>query len=226
MKQQKISSSTLICMDEYEKTHPLRIHLAYKMDKKPNIFGRIYHSAARLWLYKDLANIVLRASEICFERNRCKFVLYDGLRTVDAQERMMLSPIVQKNPQWLEQPDRLLSPPGAGAHPRGMAIDIGLEDETGDLVDMGIDFDYLSEKSDAEHNPAHRNYKHLKFVHAENRSMLDNAMIEAANSCGLELRLLESEWWDFRFSADIYNQYEPLADVHLPEHMQMVKSET
>ena len=53
---------------------------------------------------------------------------------------------VKDNLHWLEEP-RLLSPPGAGGHLRGMAIDIGLEDAQGRLLDMGTVFDYLAEDS-------------------------------------------------------------------------------
>ena len=147
--------------------------------------------------------------------------MYDGLRTTDAQHAMTQSEVVKNNPQWLEPP-RLLSPPGAGAHPRGMAIDIGLRDAGGALVDMGTDFDFLAQNSAAEFNPAHRAYPHLKLQHRKNRAVLDNAMLRAAECLHLPLFLLPQEWWDFRMPEEIFNSYAPLSDADLPPAMRMV----
>lgn len=220
----KISPTDLIAMDELAQDHPIRIQLAYKHDAPPNIFGKIYHDAARLWLHKDLAQIVVRAAETIYKQNGLYCILYDGLRTVEAQERMRKSDIARQNPHWLEEPGRLLSPPGAGAHPRGMAIDLSLMHADGTLVDMGTDFDYLAQKSAPEHNPAHRAHPHLDEAIKSNRTILDNAMNAAAQHYGFALLPLPQEWWDFRFPAEIYNAYDPLSDAELPPEMRMCDS--
>src|SRR5690606_17236675 len=98
---------------------------------------------------------------------------------------------------WLEEPNRLLSPPGGGAHPRGMAIDMSLQTADGRDVDMGTVFDYLAENAAAEHNPAHRDYPQMSDEVRTNRAILTKAMIEAARDLGLPLAPLPQEWWDF-----------------------------
>lgn len=123
-----IDESTLVPMELFAGRFPVSVQLAYALDAPPNIFGQIYAVDARLWLHRDLAKIVLAAATIANQRSGVSFVLYDGLRTSDAQAKMAESAIVKANPQWMEEP-RLLSPPGSGAHPRGMAIDISLIDE-------------------------------------------------------------------------------------------------
>lgn len=220
----KIDESALVPMDLFAGRFPVSVQLAYARDAPPNIFGQIYGSAARLWLHRDPAKIVLAAAKIAHERSGVSFVLYDGLRTSDAQEKMAQSAIVKANPQWMEEP-RLLSPPGSGAHPRGMAIDISLIDVDGNLMDMGTDFDHLSENPHQDHNPAHRNYSTLTETHRRNRAILDEAMMAAANKLKLPLLALPQEWWDFRMPADIYGLYAPLSDADLPPEMRMVDAE-
>lgn len=210
-------------LDLYTERFPIRVDLAYAHDRSPNIFGKIYHAHARLWAYKPLAKAVLAAAQYTYDTNRLHIVTYDSLRTTDAQAKMAETPIVKAHPQWLREPNRLLSPPGAGAHPRGMAIDVALAHEDGSLLDMGTVFDHLAEISDADYNPAHRAYAHLTEEHRANRDLLNKAMLYGADKAGIELHLLESEWWDFRLPRVFYEQYAPLSDADLPPFMRMVE---
>lgn len=221
--QKRLLPENFMPLDLYAGDIPIRIVLAYGLDKAPNIFGEIYHPDARLWIYESLGRVVLRASKNIYDTHRLYMVIYDSLRTTDAQAAMMRTPIVQAHPQWLEEPNRLLSPPGAGAHPRGMAVDLGLMREDGSLVDMGTVFDHLAEISDAAHNPAHRDYAHLQDSHRQNREILNAAMLKGAEEEGIVLHLLESEWWDFRLLQDYYGEYSPLSDADLPPYMRMVE---
>lgn len=219
----QIDSDDLIPMDLCAKHFPLEVDLAYSRDEAPNIFGKIYADDAKLWLHRDLAKLICLAAQMCHDDTGCKFVLYDGLRTKDAQEKMAKSPIVKANPQWMVQP-RLLSPPGEGAHPRAMAIDASLKDSNGDLLDMGTDFDYLAPNQSPKHNPAHREYEKLDKGHKNNRKILDNAIKNAASTLGMRINLLDQEWWDFRFKKSDYQDFKPLSDKHLPPEMQMVNT--
>jgi D-alanyl-D-alanine dipeptidase len=216
-----ISHSDLIAMDDFAAQGLLKIDLAYA--KAGNLlFGEaIYRPDARLWLHKDLANIVVLAAQKCRIAHGFIFVLHDGLRTVEAQEKMLKTQRVRNNPQWLVEP-RLLSPPGQGGHPRAMAIDISLEDSAGKTVDMGTAFDFLAADPSPANNPAHREYVDLKPEIAASRAILTNAMLEAAADLNLALLPLPQEWWDFRFPADIYNAFAPLRDADLPPEMRMV----
>jgi D-alanyl-D-alanine dipeptidase len=218
---QSINPETLRSMNALSGRYPIKVDLAYARPDNLLFGEQIYRSTAELWLHEDLAAIVIEAAQRCHDRTGYQFVLYDGLRTVDAQEKMLHTRRVQQNPHWLEEP-RLLSPPGQGGHPRGMAIDIVLENQNGSLVDMGTPFDFLAHNPSPDTNMAHRDYPGLSPEVIANRAILTNAMTHAARSLNLPLLPLPQEWWDFRLPADVYNQYAPLRDRDLPPHMRMV----
>lgn len=134
----------------------IRIELAYAQDDNLLFGERIYREDAELYAHKDLAKIIRTAAKAAFSEGY-RLIIYDSLRTTTAQGRMLKTQRVKENPHWLEEP-RLLSPPGKGAHPRAMAVDVSLETLDGRLLDMGTEFDFLAERSDAEHNPAHRHH--------------------------------------------------------------------
>lgn len=207
----KIEASDLVLMNDYSSAYPLRINVAYAQPDNLLFGEAIYRRQAGLWLHKDLAQIVLKAAQHCYDRHGYRFILYDGLRTVEAQEKMLRTQRVKDNPHWLDEP-RLLSPPGAGAHPRAMAIDVGLMDGQGALVDMGTPFDYLAENPYPQHNPAHRDYKGHNAAIMNARKILDNAMLYAAQDQQRDLFLLPEEWWDFRLPYPVYSAYAPLSE--------------
>lgn len=200
----------------------LRVDLIYAQADHPlnsTFKEAIYRPDAKLWLYRDLAEIVLLAAQNCPYR----FVVTDGLRTMDAQQRMIDTAIVRANPHWVaDGPNMLLSKPGGGGHPRGMAVDIYLEDKHGHVLDMGTVLDYFS--TDPADNPAARSYKGLAPEAYRNRTLLDTAMMEAAKTLGTPILPLPSEWWDFRLEPDFYNSFSPLCDADLPQHMRMCLS--
>lgn len=215
-----LDPEALVPMDIFEGDFALRVEVAYARGDNLLFGERVYREDARLWLHEDLAQVVLLAAVLVHETHGFSCVLYDGLRTVEAQEAMLKTRRVADNPQWLEEP-RLLSPPGAGAHPRGMAIDIALEDAGGGLIDMGCAFDFLAQDPSPAHNPAHRAYAHSPQI-LENREMLDFGMAEAARRLGVALLPLPQEWWDFRLPPESYDIYDPLSDSILPPQMRLM----
>ncbi|PCJ99441.1 MAG: D-Ala-D-Ala dipeptidase [Zetaproteobacteria bacterium] len=213
-----IQHQDLICMNAHTASHDYYVDLTYARNDSLLFGERIYRKDARLWLHTLLAEVVKNAAIHCFKNYNLHFILYDGLRTINAQDAMMNTTRAKNNPHWTKEP-RLLSRPGAGGHPRGMAIDIGLKHPNGTLTNMGTDFDYLSE--DPKKNPAHRTFPHDQDI-INNRKILDVSMQQAANALNTPLLLLPEEWWDFRLPPDIYEQYAPLSDDDLPVHMRLV----
>ncbi len=211
-------------MDRLAPENAFRVQLAYARDDNLLFGERIYRPDARLWLHEELAEVVAMAASACFENYDLRFVLYDGLRTIDAQEAMLHTERVRNNPEWLSE--NLLSRPGMGGHPRGMAVDIGLENEKSELVPMGTDFDFLALDSSPGKNPAHRDYKNLSQEARRNRAALTSSMLGAAKKLKVQLLPLPQEWWDFRLMPDYFNSYAPLADEDLPPDMRMMSSPT
>jgi D-alanyl-D-alanine dipeptidase len=216
-----ISPVDLIAMDSVVTTTPLRIDIVYAQPHHPeNIFGLgLYRPDAKLWLHRDFAEVVILAAKTCYTQTGLYFVLKDGLRTIEAQAMMQETDIVKANPHWTQEPNRLLSPPGKGGHPRGMAVDIVLEDENGALVDMGTRFDHLT--TDPAVNPARRGFPGLSIEVNKNRQMLEDFMVAAAAQLNRPMLPLPAEWWDFRFPGSYSETYAPISDHALPRHMQM-----
>jgi len=207
-----IPHSDLIALDDFTDTHPLKVDLVYAKPNHPdNMFKTaIYRADARMLGHRALVDVILEAATICYKKTGWIFEVKDCLRTVEAQEAMRQTDIVKRNPHWLEEPGRLLSPPGKGGHPRGMAVDIVLLDKSGKEVDMGTPFDYLTE--DRANNPAARSYTKFSPQILANRRVLEDSMLEAAKKLGRELLPLPQEWWDFRFMPGYTNTYAPIAD--------------
>ncbi len=217
----KIPPADLVDLNGFEGQHPVRVDVVYaKADHPRNIFGTaIYRADAHMWAHKDMARVILKAAALCHAQSGWIFEIKDCLRTVEAQEKMRETDIVKRNPHWLQEPNRLLSPPGLGGHPRGMAVDIVLLDKQGHEVDMGTPFDFLSE--DRANNPAARNYTHFPDAVLKNRKFLEDVMVRAGKECGFEIYPLPQEWWDFRFMPDYSRRFAPIHDAELPAHMRM-----
>ena len=223
----RIVSSELVAFDDFTGTHPIKVDLVYAQPLHPdNMFKTsIYRPDAKMWGHRDLVDIVLAASRLCFDRTSWSFEIKDCLRPVEAQALMGETEIVKANPQWLEEP-RLLSTPGNGGHPRGMAVDIILVDGNGEEIDMGTRFDSMTEER--TNNPAARNYIHFSDDEARNkrilanRSVLEESMMQAAAEAGRELLPYPEEWWDFRFPPSHSDLFDPIRDVDLSPEMRMM----
>lgn len=218
----KIIPHDLVALDDFAGKHPLRIDLVYAKPAHPdNMFScGIYRPQAKMWCHREFAPIILGAAERCYKNSKFLFEIKDCLRPIEAQAAMAETDIVRRNPQWLQEPGRLLSPPGKGGHPRGMAVDIVLITENGDEIDMGTRFDYLT--TDRDNNPAARSYRKFDDKILRHRQLLEDCMMEAAKAENRELLPLPQEWWDFRFPYAYTNTFEPVSDKALPPDMRMM----
>lgn len=209
----------IVPMDVFGAFEPIGIDLVYASEThKENIFKKaLYHPKARLSLHCDMARVVIKTARFINASYGWVLVLKDGLRTIEAQEAMLETQIVKQNPQWLCDP-RMLSSPGQGGHPRGMAVDVSVLDHTGAPVDMGTVFDTMTIESA-------RHYTQLAPHILENRQRLEQAFVQSANELGLPMLPLPSEWWDFRFPASYSNAYAPLSDADLPACLQMTRQD-
>lgn len=211
----------LVYFEEPPEDSGISVDLAYARTDNFLFGERIYRADAKLTLHRLLADIVIRAGRMARERHGLTLVVYDGLRTVEAQARMLETKIVRANPHWVENKPRLLSPPGAGGHPRGMAIDVTLADASGQVLDMGTPFDFLAESPEAALNPAHREHP-VSVRSALNRGFLDSVMMSAAKEAGHKLFPLPQEWWDYRLPPDFYEEYLPISENDLPEYLRLL----
>lgn len=213
--------SHLIAFDIFTDDFPLAVDCVYADANHPENFFQtaLYKKDARIWGHVDLVTITLLTSRIIHEQTGYITQIKDCLRPIDAQRAMGETDIVKQNPHWLSPPHQLISKPGMGGHPRGMAVDIILLNQQGEKIDMGTPFDFFS--IDPEMNPAARDFMDFPQHILDNRGLLENAMIKAATLLNQEIIPLPEEWWDFRFPPAMYNQYDPLSDADLPPMMRM-----
>lgn len=199
--------------------YPLKVllHQAHA-DHKWNLFSQsIYHPHAKLWMHRDLAEIVAFAAINARKQFGWTLHIHDSLRPVEAQSLMAETEIVRANPHWLQEP-RLLSPAGKGAHPRGMAVDVTVTGREGQIIDMGTHMDELT----AGDNKNARNYQGFPQEVLDNRKKLEALMVEAGNALGRAIMPLANEWWDFRFYPEDTNRFAPRSDASAPDYMKML----
>lgn len=208
-------------MGTFTNTHPVRIDLMYASATHPeNNFGQaLYRKDAKLLAYKPLSNIILDVAHYVHKEFGYILVLKDCLRPIEAQALMEKTDLVQANPHWLEEGTRLLSRPGEGAHPRGMAIDVALETKNGKIIDMGTPVDYFEENP--LESPAHRDFKSFPQAVIDRRAMLTNAFVEYGDKYGFTIFPLPTEWWDYRLEASFYEKFAPVSDSDLPPEFQI-----
>lgn len=208
-----ISPDDLIPINLFESDFPILVNLIYAQKDHPdNHFGQLYHPKTfLLWLHKDLARIILRASQMGSELFGWTLDLLDGLRPVEAQREMSKFSI----------PWQMLARPGQGGHPRAMAVDIFPRDHDGNKLEMGTAFDQFVENYGQDINYADRSItdfgKSLKdnLEIWQNRGKLTYLMLEAARQFDHEILPLPHEWWDYRLPKELSDQYAPLKESDL-----------
>jgi D-alanyl-D-alanine dipeptidase len=205
----------IVPLNAFVEEFPLAIELVYAQPRNSNNhFANLYGSAAdTLWLHERLAVVALVAAVLA-QRIGWTLEFWDGLRPVEAQQKMV---------SYGYDP-RLVSLPGEGAHPRGMAIDVVARDPDGSLVDMGTPFDHFVESADldAGRNPAARDFtggwtgdEMADKAITGNRRQLETLFLRAGQLCGEPILPLPEEWWDFRLPREVWSPLPALSEADL-----------
>jgi D-alanyl-D-alanine dipeptidase len=168
-----------------------------------NIFVDEHHQSAYLQnadfiVSKPIYKILQNCEQ--FIPEGMKMRLYDCMRPVEAQ--LFMKQFKDK----LNIDYNMLSEPGAGGHPRGMAIDCALvkNDNLYGVcsTDYGTAFDdlnFIINQDGSKIAHAHRNnLKEISFSAKQNRLQLEIIMQKAALLSRIPLMPLPQEWWDFR----------------------------
>jgi len=202
----QIQPDDLLPFSSFEDEHPIIVDIVYAKPNHPdNIFGQLYPAdMPTIWGHKDIVLITLVAANLLRRRHNWTLRIMDCYRATEAQRQM----------EKFDVHPSLLSKPGIGGHPRGMAIDVEPVDSDGHIIPMGTAFDEFAPDPD-NHNPAARNFVDIAPGHQDNREKLETAMVDAAALCDMPLLPLPQEWWDFRFPAEIVKQYTPINENEL-----------
>lgn len=105
-----------------------------------------------------------------------RFKLFDGFRPTEAVQALW---------DHTPSPDYLSPPSGGSPHSRGAAIDLTLMDENNQELEMGTEFDAMSERS-------HHANTQISKLAQRNRVMLLGIMTAAGWDCYM------NEWWHYQ----------------------------
>jgi zinc D-Ala-D-Ala dipeptidase len=165
--------------------HGIRVDLRYAT---PNNFvgDDMYSPYDCAWLHRDAAQSLQRAVDfLARRRSDASLLVLDALRPQRVQERMWAALEGTPLTQYLAHPVR------GSIHSFGMAVDVTLVDASGRELDMGTQFDDLSERSHPALEEALHARGELTAAHLDNRRLLREVMREAG------WQGINSEWWHF-----------------------------
>lgn len=139
-----------------------------------NFTHQAVYPCARCLLRQRVAERLARVAK-GLEKKGYRLVIYDCYRPLSVQWRF-----------WELVPDpRFVADPRTGSkHNRGAAVDVGLADLDGNVLEMPSEFDEFSER-------AHRNFQNASPRALLHRSILSDAMTGAGFLPNNE------EWWHF-----------------------------
>ncbi len=173
-------------------THDVDIELLYATER--NFTGAPVYAAAHCYLNADAAARLERAIELARPLG-LRLRIFDALRPSEAQWVL-----------WNHTPDpEFLADPRRGSpHSRGAAVDVGLADENGRLLDMGTPFDAFTPLS-------HHGANAIPVAAQRNRMLLLGLMTAAGWD------FYSKEWWHYQLFES--RRYPLIADSALPQPM-------
>lgn len=163
-----------------------------------NFTGEVlYDDLSEAYLHPDAAYALVKAQRALKELHPSySLLIYDAARPMSVQKKMWN--VVKGTPKY-----RYVSNPnnGGGLHNYGLAVDISIQDSSGQPLPMGTKVDHLgAEAHITRESELVRNGKMSEAEH-QNRILLRKVMKEAG------FRALPSEWWHFNFcSRDVARQ--------------------
>lgn len=187
----------------------IRVELKYSTTD--NFVGKdMYGSLERAYLVREFADKVVKAQAILRKRYpKYSLLIYDAARPISVQRKM------RKLVEGTKWESFVADGTKGGRHNYGVAVDLTIVDERGKPLDMGAEFDELTERSSVKgtpdnSDPATRTIEvYRKYVRgmqsrgvispraAENRILLLEVMLEAG------LVPYRREWWHFELIEPI-----------------------
>lgn len=197
---------------EYEKKGLINVHtilsqshIDIRYSYPDNFLNKdVYGDYCACHLQKDAIVLLEKAHQYLQEiKSGWTFVFYDCTRPVSVQQKMWdaLShlPPAQRGKY-------VSNPRNHSVHNYGLAIDLGLVNELGEVVDMGTDFDYFGELAYPSAEDRLLKTGKLNTHQVENRRLLRKVMLDAG------FRQQAFEWWHYNtYPRSVAKQlYEPV----------------
>lgn len=156
-----------------EEDFGVEIALAYATTE--NFTGKLIYKNAVCALLPEAAECLRKAAAHA-KRLGYTLVIYDAFRPRAAQQKLW---------DFLPNPNYVTPPEKGSAHTRGVAIDLGLLDAQGQVVDMGTGFDDMTHLS-------HTDCAELPHEILRNRAILLGIMLHAG------FKEIKYEWWHYQ----------------------------
>jgi D-alanyl-D-alanine dipeptidase len=183
-----VNSEAIASCEEFRRLDDIAgIAVELRYATPDNFTGRKqYQGLDCAWLHRDAAK-ALEASVAYLAEYRpgATLLVLDALRPQRVQEQLWESLQGTDLLSYLAEPTR------GSIHSFGMAVDVTVLDEDGNELDMGTEFDDLSERSHPAREGLMLARGELTQHQLGNRQLLRNAML-AGGWVGIN-----SEWWHF-----------------------------
>ena len=146
-----------------------------------NFTNKQIYDCPRCFLRPEVAEKLDLFRAHLLEKHKLRIILYDCYRPRPYQQKL-----------WDIVPDeRFVGNPAKGSmHNRGMAIDIGLIDQEGKILDMGSAFDHFGPES-------FHSATNISKEAIENRKLLKDEMALFG------FKPITSEWWHYSYRSNV-----------------------
>lgn len=164
------------------------IKVDLKYSSKDNFIGEdMYGSLNTCYLQRDFARRVAKAQdELTRLHPGYSLLIYDGGRPMSVQRKMY--------ERVANTPLRIYVAPAkqGGRHNYGVAVDLTIVNDRGEVLDMGTPFDFFGEEAHIGNEDALVKSGRFKTVVKENRALLQRVMRSAG------MRPYDKEWWHYQ----------------------------
>lgn len=146
----------------------------------------LYGPYNKCYIHKITAEKLRKAIETLRKNNPgYKFIVFDALRPRSVQRKLWAVVKGTSHQKYVADPDK------GSMHNYGFALDIGLLDPQGKLVDMGAPFDGFTPLSEPQLESRLLKEGKLTQIQIDHRMILRSAMV------GAGFRQLRHEWWHY-----------------------------
>ena len=187
---------------EITRMRGLRMDLRYATFN--NVTGHdMYCGIQRAFIHKDgLVKLKRALSILAKELPGYSLVIFDAARPMYAQA------VLKSSVAGTPYSNFVSSGKTGGLHNYGLALDLGLADSTGNLLDMGADFDSFERCAGIVGEADALKSGRLTQPQIDNRNLLRNIMKRAG------WVMLPSEWWHFNaFTRSDNKEHYPLFPI-------------
>lgn len=157
------------------------IVLDLKYATSDNFTNQKIYECGRCFLRPHVAEAFFNFQKQIKQEHNLGIILYDCYRPQPYQQKLW-----EIIPDW-----RYVTPPKKGSmHNRGMAIDVGLIDSIGQVLDMGTPFDHFG-------NASHHNAIDISKEAIYHRKLLKAELAKYG------FKAITSEWWHYSYREEI-----------------------